>query len=224
MGTPKSSNLMGFPLINHPSLGYPQFRKPAYSCIPHPPRVTLLRCNTKCSAAEAQRAAQCSQHTEGPTRQWRTSLSNIESQWVVSLDSQLFKRWENGTALRCLSKSPFQKNELELISQVCWKIKHSWNMLKPPTNTARFWSLPSLWSTHLGPYLVSMGYAIKNCMSISSAKKTLVMILKIPIQEKRSPSKKPASKGVKIATKMSKKAQSVSHFLVAIRFDGNRWM
>ena len=67
-----------------------------------------------------------------------------------------------------------------------------------------------------------MGYAIKNCMSISSAKKTLVMILKIPIQEKRSPSKKPASKGVKIATKMSKKAQSVSHFLVAIRFDGNR--
>ena len=75
-------------------------------------------------------------------------------------------------------------------------------------------SLPSLWRTHLGPYLVSMGYAIKNWRSISSRKKTLVTRLKIPIQEKRSPSKKPASKGVKIATKTSKEAQSVSHFLV----------
>ena len=50
------------------------------SYIPHPPRVTSLCCNTHLQPA------QCSQHTEVATNQWRTSLSYIEPQWGVSLD------------------------------------------------------------------------------------------------------------------------------------------
>ena len=73
-------------------------------------------------------------------------------------------------------------------------------------------AIKRFWRTHLGPYLVSMGYAIKNCMNISIMKKALVMMLKIPIQEVTSPSKKPASKGVKMATRISSTAQMVSHF------------
>ena len=60
--------------------------------------------------------------------------------------------------------------------------------------------------------LVSMGYAMKNCMHMSAAKKTFVMMLKMPTKEFTSPSRNPASKGVSTATRISRRAHMMSHF------------
>ena len=68
-GTPKSSILMGFSLINHPIWGYPQFRNPLYIFLCGTPERNLLRS----TPPRAQRGPtggprQCMQKPSHPTR------------------------------------------------------------------------------------------------------------------------------------------------------------